>query len=131
VQDECDTNRHNNERKIIMQTKEIISNITAYNHTYTVHKTVHRLSCYINIPKYSKLFLRIVRKTSVRESDCPGNVRYPAAVPLSVRGSCRSPSDTMSPGPRPTSVPSGILIRPTIWPHYTNVTDRTDRATVP
>jgi len=23
------------------------------------------------------------------------------------------------------------LIRPTVWPHYTNVTDRTDRATVP
>jgi len=30
----------------------------------------------MNIPKYSKLFIRIVRETSVRESDCPGNVRY-------------------------------------------------------
>jgi len=27
-----------------------------------------------------------------------------------------SPSNTMSPGPRPTSVPSGILIHPTVWP---------------
>ena len=36
-----------------------------------------------------------------------------------------SPSNTMSPGPRPTSLPSGILIHPTIWPQYTNVTDRT------
>jgi len=34
--------------------------------------------------------------------------------------------NTMSPGPRPTSVPSGILIHPTVWPQYTNVTDRTD-----
>jgi len=36
----------------------------------------------------------------------------------------------MPPGPRPTSVQSGILIHPTIWPQYTNVTDRqTDRQT--
>jgi len=27
VKDECDTNLHNDERKIIMQTKEIISSI--------------------------------------------------------------------------------------------------------
>jgi len=36
----------------------------------------------MNIPKYSKLFIQIVRETScpetsVRESDCPGNVNYP------------------------------------------------------
>jgi len=35
----------------------------------------------MNIPKYSKLFIQIVRETSVREtsvreSDCPGNVLY-------------------------------------------------------
>jgi len=38
-----------------------------------------------------------------------------------------SPSNTMWPGPRPTSVPSGVLIHPTVWPQYTNVTDKTDR----
>jgi len=27
-----------------------------------------------------------------------------------------SPSDTMWPGPKPTSLPSGILIHPTFWP---------------
>jgi len=32
----------------------------------------------------------------------------------------------MPPGPRPTSVPSGMFIHPTIWPQYTNVTDRQD-----
>ena len=59
--------------KIIMQTKEIISSILFLNclsviNTYlylflfdnnvlcTVHKTLHRLSCYVNILKYSKLF---------------------------------------------------------------------------
>jgi len=51
------------------------------------------------------------------------------------RGGAGSPSNTISPGPRPTSVPSGILIHPTIWPSYDNVTDRqdrqTDRITVP
>jgi len=48
-----------------------------------------------------------------------------AAMPLSVR-EAGSPSNTMSPGPRPTSVSSGILIHLTVWPQYTNVTDRTD-----
>jgi len=35
-------------------------------------------------------------------------------------------SDTMWPRLRPTAVPSGILIHlhPTVWPQYTNVTDR-------
>jgi len=30
----------------------------------------------------------------------------------------------MSPEPRPTSVPSGILILSTVWPQYSNVTGR-------
>jgi len=39
-----------------------------------------------------------------------------------------SPSNTMWRGPRPTCMPSFILIRPTVWPQYTNVTDKqTDR----
>jgi len=29
------------------------------------------------------------------------------------------PSNTMSPGPRPTSLPSGILIYPAVWPQQT------------
>jgi len=34
----------------------------------------------------------------------------------------------MWPGLKPTCVPSFILIHPTVWPQYTNVTDReTDR----
>ena len=52
-----------------------------------------------------------------------------------IRGSCapfgeRSPGfpcNTMWMGLRPTYMPSFILIRPPIWPQYTNVTDRTDR----
>jgi len=42
-------------------------------------------------------------------------------VPCAGAGSL---SNTMWPGPRPTSIPSGILIHPTVWPQYTNVTDR-------
>ena len=34
-------------------------------------------------------------------------------------GGAGSPSNTTSPGPRPTSVPSGILIHPAIWPQQT------------
>jgi len=42
------------------------------------------ISCYMDIPKYFKLFIQIVRETSfggkglVRETSvCPRNVRYP------------------------------------------------------
>jgi len=45
------------------------------------------------------------------------------------RGEARFPCNTMSPGPRTTSVPSGILIHPAVWPEYTNITGRTDRQT--
>ena len=41
-----------------------------------------------------------------------------AAVPLSVVGTA-SPSNTMWPGPRPTSVPSGIWIHQAVWPQRT------------
>jgi len=41
-----------------------------------------------------------------------------------------SSSETMSRGPRPTSVPSGTLTHPTVWPQYTNVTDRQDNGSV-
>ena len=55
-----------------------------------------------------------------------------AAVPLFVGDGTGSPSSTMSLGPRPTSVLSGVLIHPAVWPQYTNVTERqTDRTTVP
>ena len=43
------------------------------------------------------------------------------------RGGAASPSNTMTPGPRPTCLPSGILIHPTVWPQYTNVSDRQDK----
>jgi len=49
-----------------------------------------------------------------------------AAVPLWV-GGAGSPSNTVSRGPRPTSVPSGILIHETIWPQYTRYRRQTDR----
>jgi len=44
--------------------------------------------------------------------------------PLSMGGEAGSPSNTMWHGLRPTLIPSGISIHPTVWPKYTNVTDR-------
>jgi len=41
-----------------------------------------------------------------------------AAVPLSIGGGAGSPSNT-SPGPRPTSIQSGILIHPAVWSQQT------------
>jgi len=45
-------------------------------------------------------------------------------VSPSFEGVAELPANTMWPGPRPTSVPSGIVIQSTVWPQYTNVTDR-------
>jgi len=51
------------------------------------------------------------------------------AVPL-WEGGAGSPSNTVWPRPRPTSMPSFILSHSTAWPEYTNVWDRqTDRET--
>jgi len=52
-----------------------------------------------------------------------------AALRLSV-GEAGSQYNTMWPGPRHISVPSGVLIHPTVWPQYTNVTDRQDNGPV-
>ena len=41
------------------------------------------------------------------------------AVRPFLEGGAGSPSNIMSPGPRPTSVPSGILIHPAVWPQQT------------
>jgi len=41
------------------------------------------------------------------------------AVPPFLWKGAATPSNTMSPGPRPTSVPSGILIHSAIWPQQT------------
>jgi len=46
-----------------------------------------------------------------------------AMPPFGGEGGDGSPSNTMPPGRRPTSVPIGILIHPTVWPQYTNVTN--------
>jgi len=47
-----------------------------------------------------------------------GRRRKLGAVPLSV-GGAGSPSNTLWPRPKPTSLPSGILIHPVAWPQQT------------
>ena len=52
-----------------------------------------------------------------------------AAMPLSVGREAGFLSNTMSPGPRPTSVPtvpSGMFIHLAFWPQYINLTGRQD-----
>ena len=48
-------------------------------------------------------------------------------MPLSVGGRGGLPSNTGLHGPRPTSVPSGNLIHPAVWPQYTVTNRQTDR----
>jgi len=56
-----------------------------------------------------------------------GMGRKLGALPLFGGGEAGFPSNTMWPAPTPTSMPSFILIHPTIWQQYTNVTDKQDR----
>jgi len=42
-----------------------------------------------------------------------------AAVPVSQGGGAGSPSNTNSSGPRPASIPIGILVHPPVWPQRT------------
>jgi len=55
--------------------------------TCTVHKTAYRLCCYTNIPKYSKLFIKIVRETSVRETSVT-RCSVPMAIKIRALRSC-------------------------------------------
>ena len=41
-----------------------------------------------------------------------------------VGGAAGSPSNSVAPGPGPTCKPSFILIHPTLWPEYTNLSHR-------
>jgi len=64
-------------------------------------------------------------------TDTGRKVEGGCCAPLS-GGGAESPSKTTLPGPRPISVPSGILTHPIVWPQYTNVTDKqTAQTTVP
>jgi len=53
-----------------------------------------------------------------------------AAPKEALQGAAGSSSNTMWPGPRLTSIPSGILIHPTVWPQYTNVTRQTNNGAI-
>jgi len=60
------------------------------------------------------------KSSAVAEMGDPGHNRHGphrgggAAVPLSRRAG--TPSNTMWPGPRSTSVPSAVFIHPAVWP---------------
>jgi len=54
--------------------------------------------------------------------------KFGGCAPFS--GGAGSPCNIMSLGPRPTSIPSCTLIHPTVWPQYTNVTDRTNNGPI-
>ena len=50
------------------------------------------------------------------DADRGHNRREPKIGAVPLLGGAGSPSNTMSPGPRPTSVSSGILMHPAVWP---------------
>ena len=79
-------------------------------------------------PRERKSFTKLItaqqllRLATVTEQSGPKSGGYC----IHFRGGAGSPSNTKWPGPRPTwSVPRGILN--TVWPQYTNLTDRQDR----
>jgi len=79
-------------------------------------KSVHRCGlCASRRIKYNSLLLSSswLRWATVATVDM--GPKEGDAVPLSRRAG--TPSNTVWPGPRSTSVPSGVFIHPTIWPH--------------
>ena len=60
-----------------------------------------------------------------RPSEGPNTFRINfTQIAVSLAGWSWAPSNTMWPGPRPVSIPGGILIHPTVSPQYTNIRDR-------
>jgi len=64
--------------------------------------------------------------------DMDRNLGWGLLCPFKGGGGAGSLSNTMSPGRRPTSVPSGILIYPTVWPlyHDNTPTSQTDNGPI-
>ena len=67
--------------------------------------------------------------TSSRLATIDMGAKIRGLCPLFMGGGAGSPtpSNRVCPGPRPTCMLSFIVIRPTVWPQYTNVTDRQHR----
>ena len=119
----------------------IVAWVEAYLHTKCyLHPSSHLATIYIDMRRKVGSLLICVRFWD--GSQC--NTMWPGLRPTSVSsgiliirlfghnrhepksGVCSgagSPSDTRCPGPRPTTTPSDIFIRSTVWPQYTNVTD--------
>ena len=108
--------------------------------------TVVRLSCHVcdvgvlcQTVGWTKMLPHLTQsRLGVRPTSIPSDILIRAAIwqqqiwaeigrlcPFEGEGA-GSPSNTSWPGPRSTCTPSFILIHPTVWPQYTNVTDRTD-----
>ena len=82
------------------------------------------LSLSIQPFRYNRHGPRIIR---TQTKPAPVNFECGGGCCAPFRGRAGSPSNTVWPEPRPTRVPSFVLIRPTVWPQYTNLTDRQDR----
>ena len=88
------------------------------------NKFIRQISLFWEVRRHNII---AISKTSLAvaetgDHDMSRKVGEGCCAPL--RGGSWSPSNTMSPQPRPSSVPSSILIHPTVWLQYTNVTKR-------
>ena len=108
----------------IQQRRQVLLILTLAVSTYVIDSAGHKAqqelsSCWDRPPfGHSRRGLWFILPASVnRESG--------GCAPF--RGGNASPSNTMWHGPRLTFAPSGILVDPTVWPQYMNVTDRQDR----
>ena len=101
-----------------------LKSVPCYRHT-------HHFPCESCLP----LILKMQNKSTVTTTRAQQLLRW-ATVPehcgpkrgggccALFRGGAESPCKTTSRGRRPNSISSGILIHPTVWPQYTNITDR-------
>ena len=97
------------------ETQCTLQNSNVRNHHRTFTSTISNDMFYVTVSNKSSA----VAEMGDRDHNGHGLKRGGnCCAPFAERGA-GSPSNTIWPGMRPTSVPSGILIHPAVWPQWT------------
>jgi len=85
---------------------------------YSKFRTLSSSAQILKIGKDLTKLWTVKRWELFSETQCRHRPKSGAAVPLPMGETYGSPSSIMSPEPRHTSLPGGILIHPAVWTQY-------------
>ena len=72
------------------------------------------------IPNFMAIYRSLAELTVFQNGGCPPSwILQKEFLTVGILEVAGSPSNTKSSGPRPTSIPSGILVHPAVWPQWT------------